>query len=173
MLNGLFYARKKTLHLYLNAKLLLPMTVREATEKDIPHILDFQLKMALETENMTLEISALTLGVNRLFKDPTKGKYYVAEKNSEVIGCLMTTYEWSDWRNGTVLWIQSVYVATNHRSQGVYKKMYEHIQQLASSDPDIKGIRLYVDKRNDVAQKTYQKLKMNGEHYQVYEWMTE
>ncbi|MBS1680889.1 MAG: GNAT family N-acetyltransferase [Bacteroidetes bacterium] len=145
--------------------------IREATAKDIPHVLDFQLKMALETENITLEISALTLGVNRMFKDPTKGRYYVAEVNGEVAGCLMTTYEWSDWRNGTIIWIQSVYVSKEHRGKGVYRKLYEHIQQLVQDDPDSKGIRLYVDRSNAVAQTVYKNLKMNGEHYSVFEWM--
>ncbi len=74
------------------------MIVREATAKDIPSLLDFQLKMALETENITLEIDMLTRGVHRVFKDPSKGNYYVVEANDEIIGCLMTTYEWSDWR---------------------------------------------------------------------------
>ena len=147
------------------------MLTREATEADIPSLLDFQLKMALETENVTLEISTLTLGVHRLFRDSTKGRYYVAEENNEVVGCLMTTYEWSDWRNGTVLWIQSVYVAREHRSRGVYKEMYTYIKQLVESDPDLKGIRLYVDKTNTSAQRTYEKLGMNGDHYTVYEWM--
>lgn len=147
------------------------MIVREATEKDIPHLLDFQLKMALETENITLEISALTLGVHRLFKDPTKGRYYVAEQIGEVIGCLMTTYEWSDWRNGTVLWIQSVYVPKEHRGSGVFRTMYAFVRQLVESDPDLRGIRLYVDKSNATAQDTYNKIGMNGEHYTVYEWM--
>jgi L-amino acid N-acyltransferase YncA len=149
------------------------MLIREATVKDIPHLLDFQLKMALETENITLEISSLTLGVNRLFKDPTKGRYYVAEEDEEVMGCLMTTYEWSDWRNGTVLWIQSVYIARDHRGKGVYKEMYNHVRQLVNADPDLKGIRLYVDKSNSSAQDVYRKLQMNGEHYQVFEWMKE
>jgi len=136
------------------------MIVREATPKDIPNLLDFQLKMALETENITLEISQLTMGVHRLFKDPAKGRYYVAEENLEVIGCLMTTYEWSDWRNGTVLWIQSVYVPKENRGK-----------QLVQSDPDLKGVRLYVDKTNEVARQTYKKIGMNGEHYTVFEWM--
>jgi L-amino acid N-acyltransferase YncA len=149
------------------------MLIREATIKDIPHLLDFQLKMALETENITLEISSLTLGVNRLFKDPTKGRYYVAEENEEVVGCLMTTYEWSDWRNGTVLWIQSVYVSRDHRGKGVYKKMYDYIKQLTQEDPDLRGIRLYVDKHNTSAKEVYTSLQMNGEHYQVFEWMKE
>ena len=145
--------------------------IREATEKDIPWLLDFQLKMALETENITLEISSLTLGVHRLFKDSTKGRYYVAEENGELTGCLMTTYEWSDWRNGTVLWIQSVYVSKEHRGRGVYKEMYNYLRQLVENDPSLRGIRLYVDKRNKTAQDTYTKLEMNGEHYTVFEWM--
>jgi ribosomal protein S18 acetylase RimI-like enzyme len=147
------------------------MIVREATEQDIPSLLDFQLKMALETENITLEISSLTMGVHRLFKDSTKGRYYVTEISGEVVGCLMTTYEWSDWRNGTVLWIQSVYVAKEHRGHGVYKGMFNHIQQLVETDPDLKGIRLYVDKSNEPAQMIYQKIGMNGDHYAIYEWM--
>jgi ribosomal protein S18 acetylase RimI-like enzyme len=85
----------------------------------------------------------------------------------------MTTYEWSDWRNGTVIWIQSVYIAPNHRGKGVYKTMYEFIQKMVSDDPDLRGIRLYVDKTNHAAQKVYTNLKMNGEHYQVFEWMKE
>jgi L-amino acid N-acyltransferase YncA len=145
--------------------------IREATDKDIPSIIDFQLKMALETENITLDIATLSHGVHKLFKDSTKGRYYVAEENAEVIGCLMTTYEWSDWRCGNVIWIQSVYIAATHRGMGVYKKMYEYIQQLVMSDPDYRGIRLYVDKTNKAAQQVYSKLGMNGEHYQVYEWM--
>jgi ribosomal protein S18 acetylase RimI-like enzyme len=149
------------------------MTVREATSHDIPSLLDFQLKMALETENVTLEISALTLGVQRMFKDSTKGRYYVAEENGEVIGCLMTTYEWSDWRNGTILWIQSVYVDKPHRGKGVYKELYNFIKQMVQEDPDMTGIRLYVDKTNLPAQEVYKKLGMNGEHYATFEWMKE
>lgn len=149
------------------------MIVREATSHDIPTLLDFQLKMALETENVTLEISALTLGVQKMFKDPTKGRYYVAEENDEVIGCLMTTYEWSDWRNGTILWIQSVYVPKEHRGKGVYKELYNFIKQMVEVDPDITGIRLYVDKTNHSAQQVYKKLGMNGEHYATFEWMKE
>jgi len=147
------------------------MLIREAAETDIPSLLDFQLKMALETENTTLEISSLTMGVHRLFKDSTKGRYYVAEHGGDIVGCLMTTYEWSDWRNGTVLWIQSVYVTKEHRGQGVFKQLYNHIKQLVENDPHSRGIRLYVDQTNEAAQRTYRKIGMNGEHYTVYEWM--
>ena len=149
------------------------MFIREAKTSDTPSLLDFQLKMALETENIQLEIRTLSQGLNRLFKDPTKGKYYVAEEGVEIVGCLMTTSEWSDWRCGTILWIQSVYVPFPWRHNGVYRKMYEHIQSLVSQDPDLKGIRLYVDKKNQAAQHTYSTLGMNGEHYSVFEWMKE
>lgn len=149
----------------------MPITIREATEKDIPSIIDFQLKLALETESITLDIATLTQGVHKLFKDSTKGRYYVAKESNEVIGCLMTTYEWSDWRCGTVIWIQSVYVIATHRGKGIYKKMYEYIQQMVNRDPDLRGIRLYVDKTNKPAQLVYEKLGMNSEHYQVCEWM--
>ena len=149
------------------------MMVRQATEKDIPFIIDFQLKMALETERVQLNIHTLSQGVTQLFKDATKGRYYVAEDNKEVIGCLMTTYEWSDWRCGTVVWIQSVYVHEQHRGRGVYKQLYEHVRQLVANDVSLRGIRLYVDKTNHAAQAVYAKLGMNGEHYQLYEWMKE
>jgi GNAT superfamily N-acetyltransferase len=149
------------------------MHIREARPQDIPSLIDFQLKMAMETENIQLEISSLSHGMHKLLKDPAKGKYYVAEVGQEVIGCLMITYEWSDWRCGTVLWIQSVYVAEPWRGKGVYKKMYKHIRSFVASDPDLKGIRLYVDNSNTRAKKVYTGLGMNGDHYSVFEWMKE
>ena len=147
------------------------ITIRPAIKEDSKHIISFQQKMAMETENVQLDALVLTEGVRRLFDDATKGKYYVAEENGDVIGCLMTTYEWSDWRCGNVLWIQSVYIIPSHRNKGVYKKLYEHIQALVGSGSEYMGIRLYVDKTNSAAQQFYEKLGMNGEHYQVYEWM--
>ena len=145
--------------------------IREAIAKDILTIIDFQKKMAWETEKVTLDPAILTEGVKNLFADVNRGKYYVAEENGIVVGSLMTTYEWSDWRNGTVLWIQSVYIIETHRGKGIYKKMYEHIQGMVKKSSDLRGIRLYVDKTNMNAQKVYEKLGMNGEHYQVFEWM--
>ncbi len=145
--------------------------IRAAVITDLPTIIEFQLKMAWETERVTLDKEIVTKGVHNLFNDITKGKYYVAEEDGLVVGSLMTTYEWSDWRNGTVLWIQSVYINESHRGKGVYKKLYEHIQQIVAQSSDLRGIRLYVDKTNKSAQQVYSKLGMNGEHYQVFEWM--
>lgn len=148
------------------------ITVREAIAADSKFIIDFQLKMAMETERVQLDKQILTEGIKQLFEDPAKGKYYIAEVDNEVAGCLMTTYEWSDWRCGNVLWIQSVYIAAPYRGKGVYKKMYEYIRELVTKpNSEYRGIRLYVDKTNTHAQQVYEKLGMNGEHYQVYEWM--
>jgi len=147
------------------------MIIREARPADTPSLLDFQLKMALETESIQLEILPLTQGMHKLFRDPAKGRYYVAEEAGELIGCLMTTFEWSEWRCGTVVWIQSVYVSIPWRKKGVFKAMYDHVYELVTEDPNLKGIRLYVDKTNAIAQKVYTGLGMNGDHYTVYEWM--
>lgn len=147
------------------------ITVREAVRSDVPHLIRFQQNMASETEGLTLNASVLEQGVLALFDDPGKGKYYIAEENAQVAGCLMTTYEWSDWRCGTVLWIQSVYIDKAHRGKGVYRKLYEYIQGLVTPESGYRGIRLYVDRTNTDAQKVYETLGMNGSHYQVFEWM--
>lgn len=148
------------------------ISIREANHSDASYIIDFQLRMALETENLKLNEQILTEGVKQLFDDPAKGKYYIAEVNGAVAGCLMTTYEWSDWRCGNVLWIQSVYIDSAYRGKGVYKKLYDHIKGIViKPGSEYRGIRLYVDKTNRLAQNVYEKLGMNGEHYQVYEWM--
>lgn len=147
------------------------ITVRLATLDDAIAIIDFQLNMAMETESLALNYQTVARGVHAVFEDATKGAYYVAVDDKKIIGSLMTTYEWSDWRCGTVIWIQSVYIIKNYRGQGVYKKLYQYIQQLVTPESGYRGIRLYVDRTNLPAQSVYEKLGMNGEHYQVYEWM--
>lgn len=147
------------------------ITIRQATQEDTVSISHFQQKMAMETENVRLDPTVLAEGLKQLFEDPAKGKHYVAEDDGEVVGCMMIAYEWSEWRCGHVLWIQSVYIKPSHRGQWVFKKMYEYIQNLVTPESGYLGIRLYVDKTNAAAQKVYEKLGMNGEHYQVYEWM--
>jgi ribosomal protein S18 acetylase RimI-like enzyme len=138
---------------------------------DIATIADFQIKMALESENMNLDPAIVDKGVSAVFDDPSKGKYWVAESHGEVIGCLLTVAEWSDWRNGTVLWIHSVYVLPEKRQQGVYKALYQHLKEMVQASPEYRGLRLYVDKTNLRAQKVYESLGMTGEHYHLYEWM--
>lgn len=147
------------------------MIVRPATDADQAAIVQFQMQMAQETEQLTLDRATLEKGVAALFGDSSKGEYHVAEQEGTVIACLMLTYEWSDWRNGMVLWIQSVYVTSAWRGKGVYRLMYEYVRERVKANPGLRGIRLYVDRTNKDAQQVYTKLGMNGEHYQVFEWM--
>jgi ribosomal protein S18 acetylase RimI-like enzyme len=150
------------------------MIIRKALPADAEAIADFQLKMARETENIDLDRSIVEKGVAAVFSDDVKGAYYVAEVDGSVVSSLLTTYEWSDWRNGRVLWIQSVYVSEKYRRRGIYRQMYEHIKTLVQQDEtDFRGIRLYVDKTNSHAQQVYAKLGMVNHHYEMYEWMIE
>jgi GNAT superfamily N-acetyltransferase len=147
------------------------MIVRKATIEDAALIANFQMAMALETEQLILEPGIVDSGVKAVFEDPNRGNYYVAENNGEVIGSLLTTFEWSDWRNGTVLWIQSVYVLPQYRRHGAYRSMYGHLQELVLKDSSLRGIRLYADISNTPAHLTYLKMGMNADHYQTFEWI--
>lgn len=147
------------------------MEVRKAITEDIKSIVDFQLKMAAETEGINLHEPTVTKGVAAVINDNTKGQYYVTEINKRIVASLLTTYEWSDWRNGTILWIQSVYVLNEYRRKGVYQNMYSHIKQLVLENEKLNGIRLYADKSNLAAHKTYQKLGMSPDHYITFEWL--
>jgi GNAT superfamily N-acetyltransferase len=149
------------------------MIYRNATPDDIEAIVAFQLAMAQETEDLRLDGEVCSAGVAAVFKDAARGRFFVGERDGAVVGSAMITYEWSDWRNGVVWWIQSVYVLPRERRKGVYGGLYAHIQRLARESSDVRGIRLYVDRRNTAAQEVYAKLGMNGEHYQVFEWMKE
>ncbi|HEX8040161.1 MAG TPA: GNAT family N-acetyltransferase [Chryseosolibacter sp.] len=147
------------------------MTIRPATLEDIPVIAEFQIRLAAETESVHLDRALVSTGIHALFNDPSKGTYYVAESGAEVAGCFLITYEWSDWRNAMIWWLQSVYVAEPERKKGVFRKMHEYIIETISNDPAIAGLRLYVEKSNVRAQAVYRSLGMDGDHYTVFEWM--
>ena len=147
------------------------MIIRKASTKDTSSIVEFQLAMALETEQLQLDEPTVISGVAAVFDDPSKGIYYVAETEGHVVGSLLTTFEWSDWRNGTVLWIQSVYVRPEFRKRSIFSRLYKYIQEKVASNPDLRGIRLYADKTNTAAHGVYEHLGMTAEHYQMYEWM--
>lgn len=149
------------------------MNIRHAQTADLEILSSFQQQMAWETESLQLNPLTLQKGLLAVLNDSSKGVYFVIEDSTQVVGSLLITYEWSDWRNGMVWWIQSVYVLPEFRKQGVFKMLYHHIKSLVEKDPSICGLRLYVDKRNTRAQKVYQKIGMNGEHYQVFEWLKE
>lgn len=149
----------------------MPVEHRHAALADVPEIVRFQIDMAWETEELKLDYETVTRGVQAVFEDPSRGQYYVAENDGRVIASTLITYEWSDWRSGTVWWIQSVYVVPEARRQGVYAGLYSYLKQVAESNHNVRGIRLYVDRRNTLAQSVYSRLGMNGDHYQVFEWM--
>ncbi len=147
------------------------MIIRQANETDSASIVEFQLAMAWETEQFQLNEPTVIKGVAAVFQDESKGIYYVAETDGKVVGSLLTTFEWSDWRNGTVLWIQSVYVRQEYRKRSIFSRLYKHIQEKVALNPDLRGIRLYADKTNTAAHRVYEHLGMTAEHYQMFEWM--
>jgi ribosomal protein S18 acetylase RimI-like enzyme len=150
---------------------IINMKVKQATINDHQKIVEFQLAMANETEGIELHLPSVEKGVEAVIQDPAKGNYYIAEIDGQVISSLLTTFEWSDWRNGTILWIQSVYVMPQFRRKGVYRSMYSHIKSLVLNSDKLNGIRLYADKSNLPAQKTYETLGMNQDHYVTFEWL--
>lgn len=145
--------------------------IREAQLSDLPYLVSFQLQMAFETEELKLDETVLSKGMQAVLDDRNKGQYFVAEIAGEIVGSLMITYEWSDWRNGMIWWIQSVYVSRLFRGQKVYSALYNYVKKMVIADVNLKGLRLYVDKTNFIAQQIYSKLGMNGEHYTTFEWM--
>jgi len=146
------------------------ITIRKATPEDASQIIDFQQKMAWETEKMHLMAETISKGVNAVFSDTSRGQYWVAEDNNIVIASLLITYEWSDWRNANVWWFQSVYVLPENRRTGIFRSMYQHIKNEAEKE-NIAGLRLYVETNNITAQNTYENLGMKSLHYKMYEWM--
>lgn len=149
------------------------MIIRNAIHTDIVQIANFQVEMALETENFMLNPIEVRKGVEKFFDEPQLGRYLVAEMDEGLIACLLVQNEWSDWRNRMVWWIHSVYVHPDFRNQGVYRQMYQHLKNEVDANASIGGLRLFVDKRNVNAQEVYRKLGMTDEHYLLFEWMPE
>jgi ribosomal protein S18 acetylase RimI-like enzyme len=148
------------------------ISIRKAKPEDALSIIDFQLKMAWETEQLALVPEIVTKGVTAVFADPSRGQYWVAEDSGNVVASLLITYEWSDWRNTIVWWFQSVYVLPDYRRKGIFRSMYSCIKN-ESDRQGVAGLRLYVETNNKRAQKTYESLGMQSEHYTMYEWLKE
>jgi GNAT superfamily N-acetyltransferase len=145
------------------------MKIRKARPTDAAVIAEFNTRIAWETEKLRLDPQTIRRGVRAVLKDPGKGTYFVVEMEGTIVGQLLLTYEWSDWRNGDFWWIQSVYVAAEHRQAGVFRALFAHIQKLATTRHDVCGLRLYVERHNDRAQRAYAKLGMAKTHYEVFE----
>ncbi len=144
------------------------VTIRRAEKRDKDTLVQFNKAMALETEKKSLDINILKSGVSQLLDHPEFGFYCVAETGGVVAGQLMITYEWSDWRNGLFWWIQSVYIHPEYRRMGMYRRLHEFILS-ESKRNNACGIRLYVDKDNLSAQKTYLACGMTVSHYDLFE----
>ncbi len=144
------------------------ITVRLARRGDIETIVEFNAAMAFETESKVLPRDMLRAGVTAVFDEARRGFYRVAQIGEEIAGCLMITFEWSDWRNGDWWWLQSVYVKPEFRRHGVFRAMYDHIEQAALASDDVVGVRLYVEKENHRAQSTYASLGMGEEDYFMF-----
>ncbi len=149
--------------------------LRLADRRDIEALVEFNRRMASETEAKALELDVLTAGVENLLKASIYGFYVVAENGGtddqvrEVVGSLMVTYEWSDWRNGVFWWIQSVYVKPEFRRRRVYRSLYDFVRGRAIAEGNVCGFRLYVEKENTIAQQTYERLGMTETHYRMFE----
>ena len=147
----------------------MDLSVRLAAPSDVSIIAEFNAAMAKETEEIELNRERLRKGVEALFADPSKGLYYIAESNGIIAGQMMIMYEWSDWRNATFWWIQSVYILPEYRRHGVFRALYRSIETIAGTRGNVCGVRLYVDQSNDHAQETYESLGIKHSHYEMME----
>lgn len=146
------------------------MNIRIAEKEDIPSLVEFNQAMAMETEGRHLPDDVIAGGVHGVFEDRGKGFYVVAEDaDGKIIGGLMITYEWSDWRNSWFWWIQSVYILPEARGRHIYSMLYDHVKDLARKRGDVFGFRLYVEKENAHAKKVYEKVGMEECQYLMYE----
>ena len=145
------------------------ITIRRATVADADHVIAFNSALAGETEGKALNADTISVGVREALADPTRSLYFLAEVDGKVVGQTMVTFEWSDWRNGFFWWIQSVYVDSRFRRQGVFRALHDHVRREARSRPDVCGLRLYVHHDNHRAMKTYERLGMLQSEYLMCE----
>lgn len=148
---------------------LQPWTIRPARADDAPVVVQFNERLAAESEQKQLDDDVLARGVAMLLSRPDLGRYFVAEVDGRIIGQIMITYEWSDWRCAMFWWIQSVYVVPEFRQRGVFRSLYQHVESAAQNDGGVCGLRLYVERENEAAIATYQRMKMKPAGYHVYE----
>ncbi len=146
----------------------MPLQIRTATPADVPALAAWNAAMAWETERKQLDGATLERGVRGVFEQPRRGFYLVAEDDGTAVGCLLVTYEWSDWRNGDFWWIQSVYVAPAARRAGAFRALYAEVARRAAAAGAV-GLRLYVETENGRAQATYEGLGLQRCHYFMYE----
>jgi ribosomal protein S18 acetylase RimI-like enzyme len=147
----------------------MPVAIRPARSSDHEFIVDCNSRLAIETESKRLDPAKVGAGVAAALASAHKGRYFIAELDGRPAGQLMLTSEWSDWRNGSFWWIQSVYVHAFARRQGVFTALFRHVERLASDDPGVCGLRLYVEQDNQIAHRTYRRLGLDVTHYSIME----
>src|SRR5204863_6179621 len=145
----------------------MPLVIRRATSSDLDVVVDFNRRLAEESEGKKLDAVLLKAGVAQALADSNKALYFLAEDGAIAVGQTMITTEWSDWRNGWFWWIQSVYVRPEARRCGVFRALYEHVAQTARQDATVIGLRLYVEHENHAAQQTYLRMGMAWTSYQM------
>ena len=150
----------------------MSLYIRRAGIDDADAIAGWNIAMAWETENKALDPATIGRGVRAVFDEPRRGFYLIAELDGVAVGCLLVTYEWSDWRCGDFWWVQSDYVALEARRAGVFRGLYAHVKAMAGGAGAV-GVRLYVETENERAQATYAGLGMERCHYYMYEAMLE
>ncbi|MCS7016098.1 MAG: GNAT family N-acetyltransferase [Gemmatales bacterium] len=147
--------------------------VRRATLGDLETIVQFNLALAWESEGKELDQALLRKGVEAVLRDATKGKYFLAQGHEEIVGQIMITWEWSDWRNGWFWWLQSVYVRPEYRRRGVLRSLIRYLAQEALASEKVIGLRLYVEKSNQAAHQAYSRLGLSETSYyvrEIYPW---
>lgn len=145
-------------------------SIRAATPDDLDALVEGNRAMASETEDIALNLETLRTGIRAILNGDQPGAYWVLEDGGQVAAQLMITFEWSDWRNAPLWWIQSVYVWPDHRRRGHYRRLYARMRDEAQR-AGAAGLRLYVEVENHRAQQTYASLGMNGDRYRMYEAM--
>jgi GNAT superfamily N-acetyltransferase len=147
----------------------MSLSIRRAVPADAAIILEFNRRLAEETEGKALDLAKLAPGVAAGLSDPRKSVYFLAEEDGIPLGQIMYTTEWSDWRNGWFWWIQSVYVHQDARRLGIFRALFEYVSNAAQVDPEVIGLRLYVERDNHAAQETYRRMGMEPTTYVVFE----
>ena len=143
--------------------------IRDARGADTAALAAFNVAMAMETENKKLDLGRVQRGVSAVLEQAQRGLYLVAELDAIVVGCLLVTHEWSDWRCADWWWIQSVYVVPPARGNGVFRALHAQVEERARMAPEVAGLRLYVERENIGAQRTYAALGMHETAYRIYE----
>lgn len=143
---------------------VLPMTIRNAQPTDADALAELIMAMALESEGRELHRETLFSGIQAVFINPALGRYWVVERDSQLMACTLITVEWSDWNNAPYWWIQSLYIKPEFRGQGLFEEMLSALESAARTS-GVKELRLYVEQNNQRAIRVYERCGFESDHY--------